>query len=109
MDVSEVKYSTSMKRLGNTLRTLRKQSGYTIDELAKTVGISAKTLARIEKAESSVTVDKLFALAKTLGAAPDELIRRAASACPEGEKEWPDEAVRDLELARELIKNKYGL
>lgn len=109
MDITETKYSTSMKRLGGTLRTLRKQAGYTIDELAKAVGVSAKTLARIEKSESSVTVDKLFALAEVLKVAPDELIRRAVTACPDGEKEWPEEAVKDLELARDFIKARYQL
>lgn len=77
MKTSELANShpAAMRKLGSSIRTLRKQAGYTIDELATIAGISAKTLARIEKAESSVTVNKLFVLSEALGIAPDELIR----------------------------------
>ncbi len=101
--------SAALKKLGNTLRTLRKQAGYTIDELATIVGISAKTLARIEKAESSVTVNKLFVLADALEIAPDELIRRVTHPNGSSESEWPEEALRDMELARDLVKARYNL
>ncbi len=101
--------SAALKKLGSTLRTLRKQAGYTIDELARLVGISAKTLARIEKAESSVTVNKLFVLADVLEIAPDELLRRVIHPAGTGESEWPEEALHDMELARELIKARYHL
>ena len=81
MNPGEVRSSknSAVRKLGASLRALRKQSGYTIDELADKVHISAKTLARIEKAESKITVDKLFALAEVLGVAPEELVRRASS------------------------------
>ncbi len=101
--------SSAARKLGASLRALRKQSGYTIDELADRVHISAKTLARIEKAESKITVDKLFALAEVLGVAPDELIRRATSPYVSDLGEWPEEAVKDLEFAREFIKAKYSI
>ncbi len=101
--------NAAVRKLGNALRVLRKQSGYTIDELARKVNISSKTLARIEKAESGVTVNKLFALSDALGVAPDALIRRATATAASGESEWPEEAVRELEFAREFIKAKYNL
>lgn len=111
MKTSDATFSRSaaLKKLGNTLRSLRKQAGYTIDELAHIVGISAKTLARIEKAESSVTVNKLFVLADALDIAPDELIRRVTHPAGSGESEWPEEALHDMELARDLIKARYNL
>jgi len=108
-DESKTAINASVKKLGNALRVLRKQSGYTIDELARLVNISAKTLARIEKAESGVSVNKLFALADVLGVAPDELIRRSTAAASTGESEWPEEATKELEFAREFIKAKYNL
>ena len=101
--------SAAMKKLGNELRTLRKQQGYTIDEIAKMVDISAKTLARIEKAESSVTVSKLFALADVLGVSPDEMLRHAVQTTASHEADWPEEALRDLEFAREFIRAKYKI
>lgn len=106
---SKAAINVSVKKLGSTLRMLRKQSGYTIDELAGLVDISAKTLARIEKAESGVSVNKLFALTDVLGVAPDELIRRATATAAVGESEWPEEATKELEFAREFIKAKYNL
>lgn len=106
---SKASINASIKKLGNALRALRKQSGYTIDELAKLVNISAKTLARIEKAESGISVNKLFALTEVLGVAPDELIRRATAGSASGESEWPEEAIKELEFAREFIKAKYNL
>lgn len=111
MKTSELANShpAAMRKLGSSIRTLRKQAGYTIDELATIAGISAKTLARIEKAESSVTVNKLFVLSEALGIAPDELIRRVSHASGNSEMEWPEEALHDLEFARELVKAKYHL
>ena len=113
MDVEKTVKHYDSERLGNTLRSLRKSKGHTLEELAKQVGISAKTLARVEKAESGLTVDTLFAIANILNVPADVIIGRMLQGDAvfrrRNEDAWPDEARRELQFARELIQSRYNI
>lgn len=63
--------------LGQAVREQRKQHGMTVDKLAKKAGIDRKRLATLEAGRLDPAYDLLLALAKGLGVALEELVRRA--------------------------------
>lgn len=65
------------RALGDQLRALRALHNMTRQQLADKVGISAKTIQRIENGERTMTVPHLYAFCDTLDAEPDELVRAA--------------------------------
>jgi len=50
-------------RLGNRLKTLRKQRGYSQEQLANLIGVSRSTLSRYEKDKTSPMMDVLEKMA----------------------------------------------
>ena len=53
-------------RIGNRLKTLREQRGYTQEHLAKLIGVSKSTLSRYEKGKTSPKMDVLEKMAMHL-------------------------------------------
>lgn len=70
--------------IGEKIKTLRKEKGMTLDELAKAIGTSKQTIHRYESgAISNIPPEKIIALAKELGTTPSELFGW------EGEESFP--------------------
>ncbi len=54
------------QHIGNTLRRLRKERSWTLDQLAQATGVSKPMLGQIERGESNPTVVTLWKIAKGL-------------------------------------------
>lgn len=61
--------------IANRLMNLRKEKGYTQEELADALGISRQAVSKWERAEASPDTDNLICLAKLYGVSLDELLR----------------------------------
>ena len=61
-------------RLGDTVRKLRQQKGWTQEELAHRAGIDRKSVNRVENATYSPTVDRLVVLARALDTTAGDLL-----------------------------------
>ena len=57
----------------NRIRELRKQAGFSQEELAKSCGVSRQTINAIENQKYDPTLALAFRLAKALGSRVDEL------------------------------------
>lgn len=62
-------------QIANRLVELRKQHGYSQEELAQELGISRQAISKWERAESSPDTDNLILLAKLYGISLDEMLR----------------------------------
>lgn len=60
--------------IANRLQQLRKEKGYSQEELAKELGLSRQAVSKWERAESSPDTDNLICLAKLYGMSLDELL-----------------------------------
>ncbi len=58
----------------NRLQKLRKEKGYSQDQLAEALGVSRQSISKWERAEASPDSDNLIALAKLYNMSLDELI-----------------------------------
>lgn len=66
-----------MRKTGENLKRLRRQNGYTADEVRKYVGIgTVHAVYKWERGESFPTLDNFFALAELYGADPMDIIVR---------------------------------
>lgn len=54
------------KRIASTLKTLRKERGWSLDKTAQETGVSKAMLGQIERAESSPTIATLWKIASAL-------------------------------------------
>ncbi len=63
--------------LGRALAAARQAAGLTQDQLAQASGLSRPTISRLEQGTSSISSDRLWDLASTLGTTPSELFVRA--------------------------------
>lgn len=63
-----------LKRLGPRLRAARQDRGWTLEELAGRVGMSASTLSRLESGKRQATLELLLPLARQLGVRIDDLL-----------------------------------
>ena len=59
------------KEIGKRIMRLRKESGYTQEELSELIGISKNHLSGIECGKYSVTTSFIFKLCSVLGKTPD--------------------------------------
>jgi transcriptional regulator with XRE-family HTH domain len=66
--------SVPREPIGQRVRHLREQKGWSLTELAERARISRSYLAQIEYGESAPTEDKILRLAEALGARPSELL-----------------------------------
>ena len=60
--------------IANRLQKLRKEKGYSQEQLAEALGISRQAVSKWERAESSPDTDNLICLAKLYGISLDELL-----------------------------------
>jgi transcriptional regulator with XRE-family HTH domain len=60
------------------VRQLRHEKGWTQEELADRVGLSARYVGQIERAQASMTVTVLGRIAEALKVEASELVRRRA-------------------------------
>lgn len=60
--------------IANRLQKLRKEKGYSQEQLAAELGISRQAVSKWERAESSPDTDNLICLAKLYGVSLDELL-----------------------------------
>ncbi len=65
--------------IANRLQKLRKENGYSQEELADKLGISRQAVSKWERAESSPDTDNLIVLAKLYNISLDELLYNLAS------------------------------
>ena len=82
--------------IANRLLALRREHGYSQEELAYKLGVSRQAVSKWERAESSPDTDNLLALARLYGVSLDALLLHtpageAAQAAPE-----PEEAPANL-------------
>lgn len=61
-------------RLGPAIRRLRKQEGWSIQELASRAGVSSGTVHKIEKGTMSPTITVLLKIARALNHSVDDLL-----------------------------------
>lgn len=83
----------------NRLYELRKQHGYSQDELAEMLNVSRQTVSKWERSESSPDTDNLIALAKLYGISLDDLLGytpQASEAC-DNKGETPDGADNEID------------
>lgn len=60
-------FSDTDKTVGDKIRSARKSSGHTQEELSRKVGISRSTLAKYELGSISITVQMLYKISDALG------------------------------------------
>ena len=73
--------------LGNRLADLRKQHGYSQEDLADKLGVSRQAISKWERGEASPDTDNLIELAKIYDISLDELLGLKSSTDKEEEKE----------------------
>ena len=61
-------------KLANRLTELRKEHGYSQEELADKLGVSRQAVSKWERAEASPDTDNLIELARIYGVSLDELL-----------------------------------
>jgi transcriptional regulator with XRE-family HTH domain len=62
------------KYIGENIRTTRKSKGLTIETLSELVGISPSFLGTLERGESSLSVETLISICRTLDVSADSII-----------------------------------
>lgn len=62
-----VLYCPYMAHVKNKIKEIRKQKGFTQEEVAKKAGISANYFAKIERGTINTTIKKASQIAKALG------------------------------------------
>ena len=104
--------------IANRLLALRREHGYSQEELAYKLGVSRQAVSKWERAESSPDTDNLLALARLYGVSLDALLLHtpageAAQAAPEPEEAPADEdaeifaAARAWDAARKRARAKW--
>ena len=82
--------------IANRLQQLRKEKGYSQEELAQALGLSRQAVSKWERAESSPDTDNLICLAKLYGMSLDELLNTEETV----------EEIRERTIEVEEEKNK---
>ncbi len=71
------KKSPANQALGNAMRTIRRQRGYSQEAFAPRAGIERSNYGAIERGEFNVTLDTIVKIAAGLGMTVVELLHRA--------------------------------
>jgi transcriptional regulator with XRE-family HTH domain len=71
--VINVRNEEVIKAFGTRIRELRKERGYTMEQLAGMAGIDYRQLSNIEHGRVNVTISTIFVLAKAFGLSISEL------------------------------------
>ena len=87
-----------MTILSESIKKLRKEKGYTLEELGRRVNTTRQTILRYESGKiAHVPYDKLTAIAKALGVTPGYLLGWEDAMNVEN-KEVPSEEIKDPKL-----------
>ena len=110
-----------MKKLGTELKQLRKETGFSIREVARKSGLAPSYLFKIEKGKtfSTLSIHTILKLSKfyniPIGALLKEagLISRDEYDLPEFSQylrakfKLSPQSIRDMEMAKEIVDKKY--
>ena len=64
--VMSKEYDSYLKKVGNTLRKIRKEKGYSMENLANETEIEYRQLGRIERGEINTSIISLLRICQTL-------------------------------------------
>jgi transcriptional regulator with XRE-family HTH domain len=64
--VNSNEYDTYLKKVGNTLRKIRKEKGFSMENLANEAEIEYRQLGRIERGEINTSIISLLRICNTL-------------------------------------------
>ena len=110
-----------MKKLGEYLKTLREEDGFSIREAAQKSELAPSYLSKLEAGDtfSTITVQTLIKLSKTYDVPPIAILKEAGL-IDSDEYDLPDfpqylrakyklppQAIRDMEFAKEIVDKKY--
>lgn len=73
MDAIRYKRTVCFRNMSSTVRDLRKQQGFSLDALARQLGVSVKAVQHWESGRSAPTKANRQRLAKALNVSPKEL------------------------------------
>ena len=96
--------------IANRLQQLRKEKGYSQEELAQALGLSRQAVSKWERAESSPDTDNLICLARLYGMSLDELLNTSESTeeIRERTQEITDEEEKAKEDDAKYVKIEKG-
>lgn len=77
--VVAVRPPTTVSRLGEVLRSIRKQRGWSQADLAAMIGVSGSAISQTERGQQSLSLDTVIDLAVRLGVSVDHLVRGTES------------------------------
>jgi len=100
--------SNSYKNVGEALRRLRKEKGFTLEELAERTEISVSFLSHIERGTRQAPLSTLETLAQALGANLYELLVPSSASATREKPSTYDAKIRNL-LGKLTEKEKKGL
>lgn len=63
------------KRLGKNIRNLRKQKGYSQEELSLNLDFDGSYIGKVENGKLNITIDRISAIANLLGVEVIELFK----------------------------------
>lgn len=86
-----------LQHMGDRIRALRKQRGWTLDQLADASELTKGFLSQVENGKAQATGRVLLRIAKALGASVDYLLRGVEGDTPVAE-------IRPLEVPPELAE-----
>lgn len=92
--------------IANRLVTLRKEKGFSQEQLAEKIGVSRQAVSKWERSEASPDTDNLIMLARLYEVSLDELLRTEDEIPqPEIEAEVPaDEPTQEVEIIEETVE-----
>lgn len=64
-----------LKKVGNRIKSLRKEKGLSQEELACDANVARSTISMIETAKNDITLSKIKKIATALGVKPYELLK----------------------------------
>lgn len=70
-------FDSYLKAIGGTIRELRKELGFSQEELAHRSSIDRSHMGKIERGERNVSVVNIMRISRALDCAPSELLLRA--------------------------------
>ena len=113
--------SYEMKKLGEYLKHLREEVGFSIREAAQKSEIAPSYLSKIEAGDtfSTITVQTLIKFSKTYDVPPIAILKEAGLIDSDeydlhdfpqylrAKYKLSPQAIRDLEFAKEIVEKKY--
>ena len=93
-------------KLGNRLASIRKEKGYSQEELAEKLGVSRQAISKWECGEASPDTDNLIELAKIYNMSLDELLEIKKEEPVKSEDEEKEIIKKDIEEVSEIATKR---